>query len=182
MYQSNLIDPKAKNKLCFPAQHVSWMISMLSYQTLLLFCWALDKVQTSELYHKSEFFIQFWLWRYIFFCLNIWAQCSRLHVQTPNRVSFPVFMDRTLKTHDTAHDHDVSWTPLLHVRHHFFDHANDTEEVGLEHFLHLLDADALHRSQQAHAGVVDWRETHEHTDDALPAPPTPQISTFEWSW
>lgn len=123
----------------------------------------------------SHIFDRLKLWRYV--------QCPWLHVQTPNQASFPVFMDRTLKAHDAAHDHDVSRTPLLHVRHHFFDHADDTEEVGLKHFLHLLDADALHRSQQAHAGVVDWRETHEHTDDALLVPPnTTDIKTFEWSW
>lgn len=70
--------------------------------------------------------------------------CSLLHTH------------RTLKAHDTAHDHDVPWTPLLHVWHHFFDHADHAKEVGLEHFFHLLDADAFYRSKQAHTCVVDW--------------------------
>lgn len=63
--------------------------------------------------------------------------------------------NHTLKAHDTAHDHNVSRAPLLHVWHHFFDHANDTKEVGLKHAFHLVDADALHRPQQAHTCIVD---------------------------
>lgn len=66
---------------------------------------------------------------------------------------------QTLKAHDAAHDHDVPRTPLLHVGHHFFDHADHTKEVGLKHLLHLLDADAFNRAQQAHACIVDCRET-----------------------
>lgn len=62
---------------------------------------------------------------------------------------------RTLETHDAAHDHNVPRTPLLHVGHHFLDHANNAEEVGLENAFHLVDADALHRSQQAHTCIVD---------------------------
>lgn len=67
---------------------------------------------------------------------------------------------RTLKAHDAAHDHNVPRTPLLHVGHHFFDHADHTKEVGLKHLLHLLNADAFNRSQQAHACIIDCQETN----------------------
>lgn len=67
---------------------------------------------------------------------------------------------RTLKAHDAAHDHNVPRTPLLHVGHHFFDHADHTKEVGLKHLFHLLDADAFNWSQQAHTCIIDYQETN----------------------
>lgn len=80
---------------------------------------------------------------------------------------------QTLKAHDAAHDHDVPRTPLLHVGHHFFDHAHHTKEVGLKHQFHLLDADALNWSQQAHACIVDWRQTNQLSPAALSPPLRP---------
>lgn len=73
----------------------------------------------------------------------------------------------TLKAHDAAHDHNVPRTPLLHVGHHFFDHADHAKEVGLKHLFHLLDADALNWSQQAHTRIIDCQETNPLPSAAL---------------
>lgn len=62
----------------------------------------------------------------------------------------------TLQSHHAADHNDVASSPFLHVRHHLLDHADHPEEVGLEHFLHVLDGDALHRAHQADARVIDW--------------------------
>lgn len=77
---------------------------------------------------------------------------------------------RTLKAHDAAHDHDVPRTPLLHVGHHFFDHADHTKEIGLKHLFHLLDSDAFNWSQQAHTCVIDCEETNLLSSAALLPP------------
>lgn len=94
-----------------------------------------------------------------------------------------IHTNHTLKTHDTAHHHDVSRTPLLHVWHHFFDHANNAKEVGLKHSLHLLDANAFHGSQQAHTCIVDWQEnTQTHRWRTLLVSPTLQYCWLNMNW
>lgn len=62
----------------------------------------------------------------------------------------------TLQAHHTADHDDVASSTFLHVRHHLLDHANHPEEVGLKHFLHFLDGDALHWAHKADTCVVDW--------------------------
>ena len=62
----------------------------------------------------------------------------------------------TLQPHHTADHDDVSSFPSLHVRHHLLDHADHPKEVGLKHFLHLIDGDALYRTHEADTGIIDW--------------------------
>ncbi len=63
----------------------------------------------------------------------------------------------TLQAHNAAHDDNVASSPLLHVRHDLFYHAHGSEEVGLKHFLHVIHADALHRAQQTHTCIINWK-------------------------
>lgn len=64
----------------------------------------------------------------------------------------------TLHAHDAAHDDDVPRSPSLHVGHDLFNHAHRAKKVGLEHHLHLLQADALHGAEQPYTCVVYCRE------------------------
>lgn len=74
----------------------------------------------------------------------------------PRRLSPPRHLPLlTLQSHHTADHDDVASSAFLHVGHHLLDHADHPEEVGLKHFLHVLDGDALHRAHQADACVVD---------------------------
>lgn len=58
-------------------------------------------------------------------------------------------------------------SPFLHVRHHLLDHADHPEEVGLKHFLHVLDGDALHWAHQADTCVIDWSGEGRNDDSEL---------------
>lgn len=62
----------------------------------------------------------------------------------------------TLQSHHTADHNDVSSLPFLHIRHHFLDHSDHSEEIGLKHFLHLFDGDALHWAHKADTCIIDW--------------------------
>lgn len=61
----------------------------------------------------------------------------------------------TLQSHHTADHNDVSSFPFLHIRHHFLDHSDHSEEIGLKHFLHLFDGDALHWAHKADTCIID---------------------------
>jgi len=75
-----------------------------------------------------------------------------------------IFRLFTLQSHDTANHDDVASSPPLHVGHHFLDHADHPEEVGLKHLLHLVHGDALQRTHQSDACVVDCGRVIVHRD------------------
>lgn len=96
-----------------------------------------------------------WLWMAL---LSLWLSSIQLcDTEGFSQPSKAWCVHPTLQAHNAAHDDNVAGSPLLHVRHDLFYHAHGSEEVGLKHFLHVIHADALHRAQQTHTCIINWK-------------------------